>query len=351
MNATRFLIPALLASPLLLALEPRGEGITFHPSEDSSLTKHTQLDLSFEIGDLSMIVNGNDMSGQVPADVSGAMTMAMTWTDKYVKLDGKDGNKPLELIRSYDEMSGKMDMNGGGESDSNDIPEVDALVGKSIKFKWNDEKKEYDVTYHECEGEENLLKTQQVDMDFRMMLPTKEVAVGDKWEVQTDFIRQMLDALKNNDMGGDEAGIQAILEDQLFPQMEKLLEKFKTTCEYKGHRDQDGVDVAVIAVNVEGKGDLDFKSMLEALIEEQISKVGQEVNFEISKAMLNLSMTGKGEVLWDVKSGHIYSTEQSADFTVNIGFDASFEAGGQSQAIEAEVEIPGKFSTTTAVKS
>ena len=350
MNATRLLLPALLASPLLLALEPRADGLTFHPAKDSSLTKSTDIDMSFELGDISVVLNGNDMSGQIPTDVSGAMKMSMTWTDTYVELDSKDNNKPLELIRSYDAMSGSMDMSGGGESNNNEIPDFDALSGKSIKFKWNEEKKEYDITYHECEGEEKLLKTQQVDMDYRMMLPTKEVAVGDKWEVQTDFIRQMLEAMKNGDMGGEEAAVTAILQDELFPQMEKLLEKFKTTCEYKGQRDADGVNAGVIAVVIEGKGDLDFKSMLESLIEEQISKSGQEVSFEIGKAVMGLSMAGKGEILWDMKSGHILSAEQGADFTVNIDFDASVDAGGQTQEVEAAVELTGKFSTTTSTK-
>src|SRR5204863_622045 len=127
-------------------------------------------------------------------------------------------------------------------------------------------------SFHECEGEAKLLKTQQVDMDYRMMLPTKEVAVGDKWEVPTDFVKQILDGIKNGDMGDDEAGIQSILQDELFPQMEKMLDKFKTTCEYKGHRDESGVDAGVIAISIEGKGDLDLKSMLESLIEEQMKK-------------------------------------------------------------------------------
>src|SRR5688500_19800730 len=112
MNPTRFLLPALLASPLLLAMEPRGDALTFHPAKDSSLTKISEMTMSFELGDISVIVSGNDMSGQIPGDVAGDMDMSMTWTDKYVDL--KDG-KPLELIRTYDEMSGSMAMSGGGE--------------------------------------------------------------------------------------------------------------------------------------------------------------------------------------------------------------------------------------------
>ena len=65
---------------------------------------------------------------------------------------------------------------------------------------------------------------------------------------------------------------------------------------------------------------------------------------------MGLTMTGKGEVLWDMKSGHILAADQGADFTVTVGFDASFETGGTSQAIEADVELPGKFATTTALK-
>ncbi len=347
MKSTRLLLPALLAAPFLLALEPRGDELSFHPKKDSALAKNTEISMSFELGVMSIIVDGNDMGGQIPDDVSGTMDMSMIWTDKYIDL--KD-SKPLELIRSYEEMKGSMDMNAAGNSNNNEIPDFDALSGKSIKFKWNEEKKDYDVSFHECEGEDKLLKTQQVDMDYRMMLPTKEVSVGDKWDVSTDFVRQILDGIKNGDMGDDEAGIQAILQDELFPQMEKMLEQFKTTCEYKGRRDEDGVDAGVIAITIAGKGDLDLKAMIESLVEEQMKNAGQDVAFDISKATMGLSMTGKGEVLWNIASGHVLSAEQTADFTVNIGFDASVDAGGQSHSIEAEVEVPGKFEQKMSLK-
>jgi hypothetical protein len=247
-------------------------------------------------------------------------------------------------------MKGSMDMNGGGQSNNTEIPEFDALSGKSIRFKWNEEKKDYDVTFNECDGEAKLLKTQQIDMDYRMMLPTKEVAVGDKWDVSTDFIRQILDGIKNGDMGDEQAEIQSILQDELFPQLEKLLSKFKTTCEYKGRRDEGGVDAGVIAISIEGKGDIDLKSLIESLIQAGMKKAGQDLQFEISKASLGLNMTGKGELLWNIASGHLLSAEQSAEFTVNIGFDASLDQGGTSHSVEAEIEVPGKFSQKLTLK-
>lgn len=352
MNQTRFLLPALLASPFLLALAPRGDALSFHPAKDSSLSKVNETTMSFELGDMSVIVDGNDVSGQVPADAKGEMNMSMNWTDKYVDL--KDG-KPLELIRSFDTMKGSMDMSGAGNSHNSEIPEFDALSGKSIKFKWNEEKKSYDITFHECEGEGKLLKTQQVDMDYRMMLPTKadgsvkEVAEGESWDVPTDFVRQILDGIKNGDMGDDESGMMSILQDELFPQMEKLLDKFKTTCTYKGHREEDGVVAGVIAIAIEGKGDLDLKSMIEAVVAEKVP-AGSGVEISVKKANVGIKMTGKGELLWNIASGHLLSMEQSADFTVDIGLDASADQGGQSHAIEATVEVPGKFSSKTALK-
>src|SRR6202008_1714001 len=132
----------LLATPLLLALEPRGDGLSFHPAKDSSLTKATEITMSFELGALSIVVDGTAVSGQIPADGSGNMEMSMTWTDKYVDLE-KDG-KPLDLIRSYDEMKGNMDFSGNGESNSMDIPEFDALSGKSLRFDWNKDKESYE---------------------------------------------------------------------------------------------------------------------------------------------------------------------------------------------------------------
>ena len=348
MNPTRFLIPALLASPFLMALEPRVDALTFHPAKDSTLTKTNEITLTFELGDSTIMADGNDAAGQIPADVGGEMNMSMTWTDKYVNLD-KEG-KPLELIRSYDAMKGSMDMNGGGESKSNDIPEFDALVGKSIKFKWNDDKKGYDITFHECEGEEKLLKTQQVDLDFRMMLPPNgDVTEGKTWEVPTEFLHEIIEQMKNGDMGDDESGIATILQDELFPQMEKLLDKFKTTCKYEGKHDEDGVSAGQVAITMEGKGELDLKSMLESIIAEKVpADAGVEI--DIKKATVGFTMTGKGKLLWDIASGHVLSMDQSADFTVNINVDGSADQGGQNHTLEAQIEVPGKFSSKMTVK-
>jgi hypothetical protein len=348
MNPTRFILPALLASPLLLALEPRGDALTFHPAKDSTLTKVNDITMSFELGDMSVMVDGADMSGQIPADFNGEMDMSMTWTDKYV--DFKQDGSPAELIRTYDEMRGSMDVNAGGESESNDIPEFDALTGKSIKFKWDEEKQSYEITFHESEGDEKLLKTQQIDMDFRSMLPPEgEVVEGKTWEVPTKFLQDMIEQMKNGDMGDDEAGIATILQDELFPQLEKMVNQFKTICKYEGKVEEDGVSAGQIAITIEGKGELDLKSMIEAIVTEQVPPEAG-VELDIRTATIGFTMTGKGKLLWDIASGHLLSLDQSADFTVNFDVDASADAGGQSHTIEAQVEMPGKFSSKVSLK-
>ena len=81
-----------------------------------------------------------------------------------------------------------------------------------------------------------------------------------------------------------------------------------------------------------------------------MKKVGQDIEFEISKAMFGVNMTGKGEVLWNIASGHVLSAEQSAEFTITVGLDASVDAQGASHSIEAEVEAPGKFAQTMTLK-
>ena len=77
---------------------------------------------------------------------------------------------------------------------------------------------------------------------------------------------------------------------------------------------------------------------------------GAEVEVDITKAALGLTMTGKGELLWNVASGHVLSVDQSAEFTVDVGFDASIDAQGQSHTVEAQVEVPGKFASKVNLK-
>jgi hypothetical protein len=340
----KHLLPAsaLAGATLLLALAPRADSVSFHPAAGSSLPKKFTLSLEFELGDVTMIADGNDMSDNIPGDVTGAAEMEMSITDKYVEL--KDG-KPTELIRTFDQLSSNWDASAGGEqAPGGEIENFDALASKSVRFKWNEEKGDYEVNFHESEGDAELLKSLDVDMDLRALLPTKEVSEGDTWEVSGSRLAPLLFCGSKVDAGQmpKDNPIAQLIEDEILPQLEKLGKEFKLTCQYKGTRDEGGSSVGVIGLKLTGEGTLDFKSLIEAAISMQAPE-GMDFEATVDEAGLSIKLEGQGECLWDLKAGHMRAFALDSSATCNGRADIKVEVQGESHSAEGEAEILGKI--------
>ena len=107
MKPLHFLAPCLLAAPLLVALEPRGDSLSFHPADGTTVSKQAELHVSVDLGDVTVEADGQDISEQIPGDMSAVVDVAMSWTDKYVEVE-KDKNRPTDLIRTYESQLGRL---------------------------------------------------------------------------------------------------------------------------------------------------------------------------------------------------------------------------------------------------
>ncbi len=333
---------ALLGSLLLLAFQPVADKVEFHPADGTESTKSFTVGGSFEMGDLSMVVNGQDMSGMIPLDqMSGEFDASFSVVDQYVKtVDGK----LLEFVRRFDKSSSEWDM--GEESGSEeDWMEMD---GKTVVFKWNEESKSYERSYKDGEGDEEKLEELGMNpdlLDYRTLLPQKSVAKGDRWSVDPKGMGSALmfgldfDALPSM---GDEIEDAEALEmlEQLKPSFERMLESIKTECEYDGVREVDGVNVGVIKVRIAVDGSVDLAQTIEELARKQIPE-GIEVDMSINTAKVGMTMKGEGELLWDVQRGLPHTFSLAGEMGLKFELDASVSAEGQEQAIEMSMEMTG----------
>lgn len=336
---------ALLAAPLCLALAPLGDQVTFHPKDGSSLAKKFAIDVGMELDDFSMTVDGNDMGENAPDLTLGAKG-EMAITDKYVTTSA---GKPLELIRSFDDVSLAWEAN----EESGHADEVEKLESRKVVFKWNAEEKRYDIEYHESEGDADLLESLSEDMDLRALLPTSEsVATGAKWDVDVGGLGSVLfpgTRFEKLEMTGEDEVDQLISSD-LLPQLEKAGAELKTACEYKGVREVDGVRVGVIAVKLEGKPVIDLSSIIEKAIKMQAEGQGADVDVKINKAQLAATFDGKGELLWNLADGHVHSFNMKADLELAFEADIDVDAQGQQLPFEASATLSGKGEWTVEAK-
>ena len=340
---SRHLLTALLATPLLLALEPRADNVSFHPEDGSSLAKDYGIEFTFVLGDITAYIDGQDLSESVPADFELVGDTSLTITDQYVEtLDGK----PLQLIRTFD----SMEMYWEAMDESGDAEEFAELEGKSVKFEWNEDDEAYDVSFHESEGDEDLLEGLGIDMDLRALLPEDEVSQGDSWTVEARALGSIIffgTDFENLDFSMDDDDVGPLIESELVPQLESLADGFSADCEYLGSAEEDGTTLGVIGLAIKGEGSIDLVGLIEQIIEDQMPE-GMEIDASVDEASIAIAMEGEGELRWDLGAGHMHDYEMSSELEILVDVYIEIDVGGEAHEIEASVEILGEGTWTAA---
>lgn len=347
MNATKTSASLLLLSLPLLGFIAREDKVSFHPTEGASVEKELSLELTFYMDDMSVVMDGNEMPIP-PQGLDQAVTVnaVMSVTDEYVK---SKTNKILTLLRSYDELS----LEAGLESESENVDKFADLEGSTIAFAWDEETGEYTKTYHDSDGEEELLENLDVDMDFLVLLPDDEVSEGDTWEASgetlaTIFLPGGL-VIGSSGEAMDETAeeLSELVKEELGGQLESAFEDFVIKCTYGGTRDEDGTDVGVIAFVFEGSTDLDLTELILAAIDLNAGEIGLEADIT---ATVSFEFDGEGTLLWDMKGGHVQGFEMEGEIIMTVDIEGDVDVMGESHSFEMSAEASGEanWSLTTS---
>jgi hypothetical protein len=317
----------LACAASLLALSPAADKVSFQPADGTEATKSFSISGDFALENLSVLMDGNDMAAMIgEQDVSGDFEATSRIVDRYVKtVDGQ----PRELQREYVVSSAEWSM----MEDSGTNENLSELDGETIVFKWNEETKAYDIAYADGEGDPDKIKHEGIDLDYRSLLPGKDVEAGDRWKVERDGmvtalffgleVSKLLEQLDSEDAPPE----LEEFKEALMPELGKLFEGLTGECEYVGKRDESGTEVGVIKLTVRSEGTSDLAAVISDLIESQIG--GQGVEFDISTAALTLAIQGEGELLWNLGSGRAHAFAFESDAELGLEVEASFtEPGG-----------------------
>jgi hypothetical protein len=321
----------------LLAFAPAADKVAFAPKDGSEASKTFSLSGTFELGDISLVADGQDMSGQLPfGDLSGEFDLNFDVVDHYVK--SADG-KPLHLERAYGKSTASFDAMQNSQT-KEDLFEVD---GKTVVFKWDAEKGEYTRSLKDGEGDPKVLDEIGVDLDYRGLLPEQGVSAGDKWEIEPKklmtalFFGAEMKDLSDLSVENEEL---AEIADELVAAAERLFESFKAQCEYVGARDEDGTQVGQIKVALDSKGTADLSEMIRTLIEKQTEGAG--ISFDIGVADLGLEIKGDGMLLWNLADGRVHSFSMDSDVELTFELDASMsDPNGGEHSAEVSMEMLG----------
>ena len=342
-TSTRILCFAPALAFPLLAFSLRGDEVSFHPADGSSVSKELKFSSTFYLDDLSVVMDGQELPPEMLGgmmeeglliDASGGVT------DQYVSTKG---GKVQTLLRTFDSLA----LEGGPESGAESMDEFGGLEGETIKFAWDEESGEYVKSFHESEGDEDQLENLEVDMDMLELLPKGEVSEGDTWEVKGEglahvFLPGGMPASPDAGEGGPEAEeIGELIKEEIGAQLAEAFEAFAIRCTYKGTRDDGDVKVGVIEFEFEGDAAMDLSDMIQTLIDLQGGDMGVEADITAS---IDMELEGKGTLLWDMAAGHIQNCEMTGEMTMMVDIEADIEAQGESHTGELSAELSSEMS-------
>lgn len=321
-----------LLVPALLAMRPVADQLSFSPEEGSTLSKSFELTISLALDDAMMLVDGQDMAEMILAQEPGVdATVLMTIQDTYEEMGE---GRPTKLLRTFEQASYEYDT--GSDSGSESMEDIE---GVSVRFTWSDEEERYVAEFAEdSEADEEVLQSLGEDMDLRALLPYDEVEVGDTWDVELvgNVLMPGVDLTSSWDSGEippEAEPVIAFIEGE----MDNMVESMIVSCEYTGTRDEDGVQVGVVAITQE----CTYSVSLADLIAEMAGLAGAEVEVDVEYADVEFELAGEGELLWNLAGGHVSSFTLESDLAFFIDVAASADAGGQVFEQEISVEFSG----------
>ena len=325
------LLPSLFA--VTAAFVAPADTLAFKVEPKAKLSKTFEMKLEMRSTEMSMTFDGEDQSGGMGMpEITVTNEEKLEFTDEYGAI--ADGH-PTKLVRTFDEVAGKsgqqfeapagMEMEGGEESSE----QSSALQGKRVAFTLKDD--EWSAAWPEGEkGDDELLEKLDADLDFVGFLPKKPVSDGDTWELDVKLMKSVMSPggeLHLKDEGEDEDSEQ---DEQLKRAIEDNLAG-KTTATYKGKREEGGVEVFVIEI----KSDLTSKGEMD----QGEGKAAIESGFEL-----------EGEVLWNVKAGHLHAYKLAGKMHFKMDSTNEIDFGGETHEMSQKIRFEGEIEYTAKVE-
>jgi hypothetical protein len=343
----RFL-PLVVLGPFLLASDWAGDKPSYQPKQGSSLTKRIKIENELELDDMSLEVDGRDvseMAGQV--EISLKVTMELGVTDHY---DAVAGGRSTKLKRSFDEISSNTHVSGSNPmagSEEKDIPLKSELEGTTVVFSWDEDDSKYHTAFDGKEGDADLLEGLEENMDLHGFLPTSEVAVGDSWEIPTEAVKAALapggDIKLRPEGGGSDpmSGMNQLSQNDPIGDLDG-----EFTAVYAGTHEEDGKKVAAITLKIDAKSARDMADHLDEIKEQMKGNLPEGLEMDISALDSEYELQAEGELLWDVDAGLVHALHLSGEVRMIVDMSMSMKMGDNEQSMEISQTYTGNSTVT-----
>lgn len=331
--ATRLL--SIPAAALLIATGPALEDVAFHAQEGTSVVRTFTFENEQELSAFEITVNGEE----VPPEYIEGVEMLMHEVERIVVTDQYgpllDG-RPEVLRRTFEELSGvstEESTGPEGESDETSDDKSSPLEGATVVFTWDEDEQAYSAEF-EAGGDEDLLDDLVEDMDLRGFLPEGFVEQGDSWEPGIEAFNTLLESggdLQLTAESGDDSGMDEQLEEQLSDNLEG-----EVRVTYAGVRTEDGVEVAVLEIEVSAE------TQGEGLEEDD---EGGEIQTTVA-----VQFELEGELTWNLRVGCLHGLELAGTLSSQMTFASEMAEGGELMEFVQGMSFEGPVSFSVSVE-
>jgi hypothetical protein len=343
---------SLLVLPALLAFSGAGQGVRYAPATGLKLTKTLSQHDTITLDNMSVVVNGMEQDpSQMGMEQDINNQLDLTFVDEYQEV--AEG-RPTRLKRTYAELKNAMDMKmSNAMMGDTEIAMTgkSALEGLGVVFTWNADS--YGAEFAEDgQADEELLKDLAADTDLAAFLPTGEVEEGATWEVEANELRSIL-AFGGNlkfEMESEDMPEMMGMGGQAHPSPDQFLGDIEGTlqAEFRGTREQDEVQVAVIHLKISVTSAKDMTQFFRDAMEDAEMPEGMNMKMEYRSADMEYELEGEAILLWNLAGNYAHSFELNgkANTTMDMAMNMEMEGAG---AMEFEMSMDLKSDSTIAL--
>lgn len=347
-------VPAAACGALALAgpaLAPLAEGLFYQPKAETVLERTTVWTAKMATVEVEMLENGEPSANAPGVYTDVDSELSVTTVDRVVRAAT---NRPLEFVRTFDDITLEMGGGLGFEADGQKMPlggegesELDQL---GVKFVYDEDKGAWEKSYAEdYEGMAELLEPLRADTEYIALLPedAAEVEIGDQWDVELDVLDEMIAP------GGDLSialetefdAIEGVLDPMRLPGPFQLLDGDRSgdvTAKLKSLED----GAATVEVRFELEIASDQTEVYELLID---GALPDGASASIEKASYVLGLEGEATLVWDVEAYHARSFDLEAEVTIEVEVGAEVDVGGGSGLYEMNESREGELAVRMAL--
>lgn len=292
--------PVLVLALVPFLLQPRAEEFAPRHEKGAVLVRTFESTGSFELDEVMMEIAGEEHSPDEVPEFTIDMLERVVVTDE---IETVEGGQVRKLRRTYGEL---VERNSFESPEDSSVRERESeLADEAVAFTWDADAEEWKKKAENEELDGALLEGLRADLSFAEFLPSGEVAEGDTWEVPVEaFALIFAPAGELSFAGEDEEdpADRARISRELLENISGTI-----TAKYAGKRDEDGVEVAVIELEME----IESEAVLNS------SDEGTQ-NLELGRDL-------EGELLWLVAEGRMHSLHADGDGDETLASEGSFE--------------------------